>query len=190
MYTFTETVLFSNKELQREFYGGPYYPEWKICIGKRVVHIIPNMTWYNDMAIFNNLLPLQLNKYLYHLCRWIRFLFTQNFINCYHHLHYFANLLWTRLFSCNIFNEHFYRVPHFWPQRSHYPLFDFENYFWNYKTENIASFICHCISGNPAYGGSPPGCHKARGVNLPYLDTRHPETDIWQKTHTKKEHGV
>ena len=27
MYTFTETVLFSNKELQREFYGGPYYPE-------------------------------------------------------------------------------------------------------------------------------------------------------------------
>ena len=70
MYTFTETVLFSNKELQREFYGGPYYPEWKICIGKRVVHIIPNMTWYNDMAIFNNLLPLQLNKkYLYHLCR-------------------------------------------------------------------------------------------------------------------------
>ena len=33
MYTFTETVLFSNKELQREFCGGPYYPEWKICIG-------------------------------------------------------------------------------------------------------------------------------------------------------------
>ena len=29
MYTFAETVLFKNKELQREFYGGPYYPEWK-----------------------------------------------------------------------------------------------------------------------------------------------------------------
>ena len=68
MYTFTETVLFSNKELQREFYAGPYYPEWKICIGKRMVHITPNMTWYNDMVIFNNLSPLQLNKYLYHLC--------------------------------------------------------------------------------------------------------------------------
>ena len=40
MYAFTETVLFSNKELQREFYDGPYYPEWKICIGKRVVHIL------------------------------------------------------------------------------------------------------------------------------------------------------
>ena len=40
-------------------------------------------------------------------------------------------------FSCNIFNEHFYRVPHFWPQRSHYPLFAFENYFWKYKTENM-----------------------------------------------------
>ena len=130
MYTFTETVLFSKKELQREFYGGPYYREWKICIGKRVVHITPNMTWYNDMAIFNNLSPLQLNKYLNHLCRWIRFLFTQNFINCCNHLHYFANLLWTRLFSRNIFNEHFYRVPHFWPQRSHYALFTFENYFF------------------------------------------------------------
>ena len=64
MYTFTETVLFSNKELQREFYGGSYYHEWKIGFGKRVVHINPNMTWYNDMAIFNNLSPLQLNKYL------------------------------------------------------------------------------------------------------------------------------
>ena len=38
------------EELQREFYGGPYYPERKICIGKRVVHITPNVTWYNDMA--------------------------------------------------------------------------------------------------------------------------------------------
>ena len=101
------------------------------------------MTWYNDMVIFNNLSPLQLNKYLYHFCRWLQFLFTQNFINRCSHLHYFANLLWTRLFSCNIFNEHFYRVPHFWPQRSHYPLFAFENYFWKYKTENIASFTCY-----------------------------------------------
>ena len=91
-----------------------------------------------------------------------------------------------KTFSCNIFNENFYRVPHFWPQRSHYPLFALENYFWKYKTENIASFICHCISGNPAYGGSSPACHKARGVNLPYLDTRHAETDIWQKTHKQK----
>ena len=64
MYTFAETVLLSNKELQLEFYGVPYYPEWKICIGKRVVHITPNMTWYNGMAIFNNLSPLLLNKYL------------------------------------------------------------------------------------------------------------------------------
>ena len=30
-----------------------------------MVHITPNMTWYNDMVIFNNLSPLQLNKYLY-----------------------------------------------------------------------------------------------------------------------------
>ena len=50
LYTFTEAVLFSNKELKREFYDGQYYTEWKICIGKRVVHITPNMTWYNDMA--------------------------------------------------------------------------------------------------------------------------------------------
>ena len=153
-------------------------------------YITPNMTWYNDMAIFNNLSPLQLNKYLYHLCRWIRFLFTQKFINCCNHLHYFANLLWTRLFSCNIFNEHFYRVPHFWPQRSHYPLFALENYFWKYKTKNIASFICHCTSGNPAYGGSSPAYHKAKGVNLPYLDTRYAETDIWQKTHKKKKKNL
>ena len=47
-----------------------------------------------------------------------------------------------------------------------------------------ANFVS-CISGNPAYGGSPPTCHKARGVNLPYLDTRHPETDIWQKNSPK-----
>ena len=67
MHTFTETVLCSNKEMQREFYGGTSYPEWKICIGKRVVHITPTMNWYNDMAIFNNLSPLQLNEDLYHL---------------------------------------------------------------------------------------------------------------------------
>ena len=93
MYTFAETVLLSNKVLQREFYSGPYYPEWKICIGKRVVHIAQNMTWYNGMAIFNNLSPLQLNKYLYHLWRWIPFLFTQNFIDFCSHLHYFAFIM-------------------------------------------------------------------------------------------------
>ena len=154
------------------------------------------MTRYNDMVIFNNLSPLQLNKYLYHLCRWIRFLFTQNYINCCSHLHYFANLLWTRLFSCDIFNEHFYRVSHFWPQRSHYPLFAFENYFWKYKTENIATFTCYMplYLRKSSLWRLTPACHKARGVNLPYLDTRQPETDIWQTAHSKKkkkkEHGV
>ena len=32
-----------------------------------------------------------------------------------------------------------------------------------------------CISGNPAYGGSHPTCHKARGANLPV--SRLTETD-------------
>ena len=49
MHTFTETVLFSNKELQREFYGGPYYPEWKICIGIRVGHPKYDLVqWYGN----------------------------------------------------------------------------------------------------------------------------------------------
>ena len=96
---------------------------------------------------------------------------------------YYGQDFFHATFLTNIFTA---PPPPFWPQWSHYPLFAFENYFWNYKTENIASLICHCISGNPAYGGSPPGCRKARGVNLPYLDTRHPETDIWQKNSHKK----
>ena len=41
------------------------------------------------------------------------------------------------------FTEYFYRVPHFWHQRGPYHWFAFENYFWNHKTENTASFLCH-----------------------------------------------
>ena len=44
--------------------------------------------------------------------------------------------------------------------------------------------LVSCIPKNPAYGGSPAACHKVRGVSLSYLDTRHPETDICQKTHS------
>ena len=67
LYTFTETVLCSIEELKSEFYGGPYYLALKICIGKRGGPYYPS--WYNDMAIFNNLPSLQLDKFLYHLCR-------------------------------------------------------------------------------------------------------------------------
>ena len=35
IYVHRERVLCSVGQLQREFYGGSYYPEWKICIGKR-----------------------------------------------------------------------------------------------------------------------------------------------------------
>ena len=42
-------------------------PNEKFALENGVVHIAPNVTWYNDMAIFNNLPSLQLNEYLYHL---------------------------------------------------------------------------------------------------------------------------
>ena len=43
-------------------------PNGKFELENGVVHITPNVTWYNDMAIFNNLPSLQLNEYWYHLC--------------------------------------------------------------------------------------------------------------------------
>ena len=37
-------------------------PNGKFALEKRVDHITPNMNWYNDMAIFNNLSPLQIKQ--------------------------------------------------------------------------------------------------------------------------------
>ena len=68
MYTFTETVVCSIQELQREFCGVHITPNGKFALVNGVVHITPHVTWYNDMAILYNLPSLQLNKYLYHLC--------------------------------------------------------------------------------------------------------------------------
>ena len=101
-----ETVVRSNKEPQRKFYGGSYYPEWK-----RVVHITLNMAWCSDMVTFNNLSPLQLNEYLYHLCMWIRFLFRSRFYILLQPLTLFYELKWKRLFSCNILTRIFTRTP-------------------------------------------------------------------------------
>ena len=50
---------------------------------------------------------------------------------------------WQDLFHATFFTEYFYWVPHFWHQRGPYHWFVFDNYFWNHKTENIASFLCH-----------------------------------------------
>ena len=36
-------------------------PNGKFALENGVVHITPNVTWYNDMAVFNNLPSLQLN---------------------------------------------------------------------------------------------------------------------------------
>ena len=96
MYTFTETILCSNKELQRLWWstlplmenlhwktGGPYYPKYDL---------------YNDRAIFNNPSPLQLNEYLYQVVCEFGFCLAQNFINCCSHLHYFSNLIWKIFF--------------------------------------------------------------------------------------------
>ena len=41
------------------------------------------------------------------------FCFAQNFINCCNHLPYFANITWTRLFSCNILMSIFTETPTF-----------------------------------------------------------------------------
>ena len=50
MYTFTETVLFSNKELQREFYGGPYYtPNGKFAL-ENGWSILPQI-WLGTMIL-------------------------------------------------------------------------------------------------------------------------------------------
>ena len=54
-------------------------PNGKFALENGVVHITPNVTWYNDLAIFNNLPSLQLNESLYHLCRWIWFLLRSDF---------------------------------------------------------------------------------------------------------------
>ena len=43
-------------------------PNGKFALENGVVHITPNVTWYTDMVIFNNLPSLQLCEYLYHLC--------------------------------------------------------------------------------------------------------------------------
>ena len=61
----------------------------------------------------NNLSPLQLNEYYTIFVGEFGFCFAQDFINCLNHLHYLANLIWTRLFSCNIFIEYFTGTPTF-----------------------------------------------------------------------------
>ena len=68
-----------NRRTAAEFCGGPYYPNGKFVLENGVVHIIINVTWYNDTEIFNNLPSLQLNEYLYQLCRWNQFLLRSKF---------------------------------------------------------------------------------------------------------------